>query len=258
MSDYYIISRQESIPSRQITNDNLREVSQELWDSTVYGETAVSLLEKGRHFTDASIWAVDEHLDPNTTQIPRSKQEMTDRVLDIWDHQHYPYEPQVVHNASDEHWPAFSYGEPGPVTRLRLADLSRHRGYDDHELHGTLGKTFDVLSVISGIKKASSVGAAHVETEFITASELRAHLRNNELPKYYRDEINSALLRAIVDAVYHVKPPEYGEVVFEGYLPNPGSGHRFDQVAVASLVAMAKKFPEDRPTAQVLRKFASS
>lgn len=255
------------VAPRQITDEQLLEVSGNLWDSTDYGAAAVSLLELERRHARTSVWAIDDFPLPWQSEAekrrplaaPRSEQEMAEIVLDMWDQAHYPFEPSVRYlerTGVDNFYPGMSGCSPGFLTRLRLADFSRSRNYDKHELHGTLGKTFDVLTVAAGIKKASEVGSSHIETEFITAKDLRAHLRNIELPPSYRKEINYVLADAISDEIHRAVAPEYGEVIFEGYLS--GSGHKFEKVAVASLVAMAKNFPKERPTAQALLKLASS
>jgi hypothetical protein len=254
-----------NVPRREVTDQQLLEVSQDLWGSEVYGATVVSMLQSGRHFVDSAVWSVDDFTSDPVARtvdyhghVPRSEEDMRGLALDKWDAAHYPYEP-AAHNYNEAggQYPAYLNITPGMVTRLRLADFGRNRGYDSHELHGTLGKAFDVVAVASGIKKAMEVGTAHVETEFITAKELRAHLRAFGLPPYYRNEINTELTFAIMDAVHYSKARKYGEVIFEGHVVTE-PGHKFEQVAVASLVSMADMFPETRLTAQALRKLAKS
>lgn len=237
-----------SVPSRRIATESLLEISNDLWGSAVYGQTAISVLDVWR--VDQSTWAEHTFLFGDRAY---TQQEMAELALDKWDDTRLPYEPVLVHNG-----PGFVYARAGALSRLRLADFSRRQGYDAHNFHGTLGKTFDVLAVASGVKKAKDVGAAHVETEFITSKQLHAHLRAVELSRYYRDEINSELRSSIGTAVWHSRTPKFGEVIFEGSIGKPGTmNDTFEQVAISSLVALAHSLPENRPTAQALLSLAA-
>jgi hypothetical protein len=216
------------------------------------------MLEGGRRSAIETIWSLDNQQTIAEARAagvtPYTNREMNDRLLDAWGEQHYPYAlGSITHIAASEHYPAFVIGRAGSVTYSRLADFSRHRGYDGHELHGTLGKTFDVLAVASGLKKVQEVGASHVEEKFITYTELKRYLQDHALSRHYRRRIYSEFTLAITEAVWRARPRPYGELVFEGSMSLAGpEGYKFERIALSSLLSLAAKFRKASPAAEAL------
>lgn len=50
----------------------------------------------------------------------------------------------------------------------RMMSLARQRGLEQHPFHGAIGKSFDVISVLSGLREKVSIGASHRDEPFIS------------------------------------------------------------------------------------------
>lgn len=183
----------------------------------------------------------------------RSEREMRSMALDRWDDTHPPFEPFLQHRKENDRFAAHLEVRPDAVSKLRLADYARSRGYDRHELHGTLGKTCDVLLVASGVIEAGEARTQPVDSgkKFITFKSLQAYFRKARLHHDHVNDIHNELTCAIRSTMQNAQPPEYGEVIFEGFV-NLHSARRFERVAVKSLLAMAQWFPEGRPIRRAL------
>lgn len=214
----------------QVTPGDLEDISNELWDTAVYGQTAANFLEEGkRNFRKDSYLQTHPTKEGGeivaTSDLVRFRQDsryelgrypshprslsargrveeerLEAMVRALWSTTPFAFESPSISKgvprwAVDDDTIAWWDLEPGSVSRIRLAHHARITGTARHSVRGTIGKAHDVINVAAGLATKEEVAAkpAEPDQEFIDYSEFRAQLRSSDLGRYTQSVIRQTI-----------------------------------------------------------------
>lgn len=263
----------------RIGDEQFLETSRELWRSEDYGASAISQMSHerrrgsgilwnnglvnmrgGEEFAGTEIggvpiiplWVNGEY---NSIRPPHNltDEAMVNRAQFLWDHLRTPF--TMVTTFSDH-----GRGErvidlsAGDITRERLADYTRSRKYDQHSLHGTIGKMLDVIGVTAGVVGKNDIGERDTSCEFVEAQDLEGMMQDAGLTTRAKNDIHNRLSRAIHGHLETGEAYEHGEIILEGKL----DGWQYARIATSSLAALTSSFKSKKeiPATRFLKQFA--
>jgi len=245
--------------------------SRELWDTDDYGVSAAKYVRAEEGYVGISMWSdgtVNLVAVPETLQgvevagapfIPLwedgqlqehsgyalSDEAMLERARVFWDHRHTPFTLNTSFDDSN-HGRMINLNT-GVMSRGRLADYANHRRYDQHALHGTLGKMLDTICVTAGVtkKNAIKVSQRSITAEFIEIDELTRMFVASGLGKSSLISIQAKMRTAIDNQLASGKPYEHGEIILEGQcsgLTYIYDDIKYERIATSSLAALAQSY----------------
>jgi hypothetical protein len=226
--------KRDAIPDyMEITPDDLRDISTEVWDTDVYGETAAGFLEEQKRWLSKHYYLYtylpgtgdDVTVNSELRQFARGQgdhgsalgtyperlrrndlleaqaERIEGMIGQLWPRTPYPFEAPSVRKSSEPRWETDGDKtewwdlEAGPVSRMRLAHYARTSGIAWHSLHGSIGKAHDVINIASGLTPQERVAAkpADQELEFVDYTEFRAMLKGSGMARNSQDEVRKAI-----------------------------------------------------------------
>lgn len=264
----------------RIDDEQFLETSRELWGSEDYGKSAAAHLRRERRSIGGVLWSnglvnmeiaetlggveidgvpivplyVGGAYQPTRPPYKLSDAAMARRAQFLWNLHHHPFivRTSIKDYRGDERTMELF---PGDITRERLADYARNRKYDEHTLHGAIGKMLDVVTVTAGVIEKQDIGEREVEGDFIEPATLRRMMAEEGLSTHMGNGIRKKLAKAIGSQLASGKPCEYGEVVLEGSI---SSEWEYDRIAASSLAAIVHSFKskKETPVTRFLKQFA--
>lgn len=237
------------------------QLSRDVWGVETYGENAADQLKYEARMTRVLVFQNGySHEDRDNPKYPvegahvkLSTAQMRLRTQEVWDKIRSPFEPEYDNEIGDH---AVWMGG-GSVTRDRLADYVRARGYDGHNLHGALGKTLDLFGVASGVLSPDNMRSAGV-FDFIEASELRS-IMDERISGSTRWRISERIDRQLRDQLQTGQPVKGIEVVVDGSVTREKSHPQvklmYQRIATSSLHALATSYSRDCQARRFLEQF---
>lgn len=167
-------------------------------------------------------------------------------ILDRWDESLAPQTLKILPPEAplqQEHHHRLFDVSIGDVDQGRLARYVQVKGYDGHWLHGSLGKSFDVMNVVAGVVRPAELGSSSAETNFMTRGDLLSKIRESGIGSHSRQIIRNKLQGGLLHQVETGRPAETGEIILEGrFSYRRRNDVRYEEIAVSSLVALADTF----------------
>jgi len=243
-----------------VTDQTFEQVSSELFGSPVYGQSAAELMRQYRQqvnghriaYSGECSWNnrntrtgyFDPIFDP-ADELPAAQLKQT--AQEFWDSRHYPFEMVFSDQRSLSPWEKVVSLLPGRMTRDRLVSHLTARGLPQHNLHGSLGKIFDVYNVAAGVTDRANIGNTTLDpaTEFITRTDLLALVDSAGYGSRQRNVVLDSLAKALESQQQTGQPSEWGEIIAEGAYSGPND---YEKLAKASLpnLANAVRIPYNR------------
>ena len=90
------------------------------------------------------------------------------------------------------------------------------RGFGTHALHGTLGKTLEVMKAVAGIDLSSDVDTLSPD-DFVLISDLVRIATEEGLKRTTIKTLDDKVFRALDAQLKNGQPTPEGEVIIEGY-----------------------------------------
>jgi len=149
---------------------------------------------------------------------------------------------------------------PGIMTRERVSAFLqkpiREGGAApaDHELHGVLGRAFDVLCLASGVKETVDPDDTEAQGEIVPLSEFYALAEREGVSKGKLQTLKSKIQNAFLHQLLYCQTEAWGEVVAEGkpdlYYSSDGDGFRtvfLDTMAPSTFSAVRDSYERISP-----------
>jgi hypothetical protein len=233
----------------------LAEVSEHYWGSEQYGVTARSYIESLWRVSRFSVYVDARMRDVSiNSDLPVQEVDLFDSLRGqglggagnsklqeafsaVLDSAPLPFYFDVV-NAEDGLSLFWAY--PCSLSRDKLAGYMKNRGLSRHTLHGTAGKSLDVLSAAAGVGEKTVVDCTD-PGDYIGFTALLQKARDKGLKEHQTNLLKKQLVKAVLQQIRTGMPLEYGEVVLEGpfSVVSPAKSLEECSVAIASLGVLA-------------------
>jgi len=270
----------------ELTSAEILETSKETFGTEIYGQFALSLMGWVGSGSKASVVSigdnhhvkfahsifhnrfpafqerlpVDRHV--SETDLKRTIQEGFGEMQFPFMHEVH-FHPRFKYGYSDS-----SYGRgyhvasvvPGIMTRERVGAFLqkplREGGVApaDHELHGALGRAFDVLCLASGVKETVDLADTEARGEVVPLSEFYVFAEREGVSKGKLQTLKSKIQNAFLHQLLYCQAEAWGEVVAEGkpglYYGSDGDGFRtifLDAVAPSTFSAVRDSYERISP-----------
>lgn len=178
-----------------------------------------------------------------------------------------PYGPALTYDGRlqdarskyHHHWSIMA----GGLVKHRLANFLTEKGFDQHQLRGTMGRVYDTLAITSGVleePRTPELEAAGDPLEFISLARLRQEMDDANLSRYARNFIRDSIHSNVRAQMATGQPVPVGETVLGGYVDFRGEASftaRADSIAVQSLAPLAVTIPGEKaqPAQDFLARF---
>lgn len=209
------------LPESPITDTYLIDLSCQLWGSEAYGRTAVNMLEdrkQGLRFIASNQGIIE----PNGRILPQdhsheySPEELEAMGRTWWseDIRCLPFEPEVTPHKDGRSF----HLTVGAATPKRLAEGLRRLRLDNHHLHGSLGKTLDLMKVAGGLAEDVAQSSAPYEGIFLSREEFEELINSAGFTYATHSTLYSKIRNEAVLRQWWApgRPGGKREVVFEG------------------------------------------
>jgi hypothetical protein len=240
-----------SDPSEQtITEQTFQEVSTRTWGDPTYGTVAHMLIKDDRHRgQQPSVRLYGDYYTLNGTLLwddnrvgRRSDNAATveNNLRRKWDSGVTPYELLIEKpaNSAPQHWTL----EYGNVTQDRLARFAVQKNWNAHNLHGTLGKALEVISLSADLIQPDEINTEisyYDDTPFISLADFNKELTAAPMTSHRRGAIRELIrdrLREQLSNEHHLSGK--AELVFEGPFTRERYAIQPERLAVYSLQSL--------------------
>ena len=127
-------------------------------------------------------------------------------------------------------------GEIPLNAQKRIGQFAQKMGFIDYSLHGSIGKSFDVIAVLCNLKDKEAIGLSHAQGQFVTYDVLLEDLGSSPFTKSQQQNTIEMLRNAARKQIRTSQAYPQGEIIFEGALCMGTSWHMtFEEIATSSL-----------------------
>lgn len=270
----------------ELTSEEIVAVSKELFGTESYGKFAVSFIDwvgagasgsvaeiSGNHHMSFAHSPFHSRLPTYQERLPldrlASERDIKRATRDAFEMMQFPFKPEIhFHPRYKYGYDHPTYGRgyhvatfvPGAMTRERMSAFLqkplREQGVApiNHELHGVIGRAFDVLCIASGAKEKVDPADTEAQGEPIPYSEFLAFTEQNGVSKGKLQNFKQKIENAFYHHLLYGTAERWGEVVAEGeprfYHSATGNGFRtisLDTISPSTLQVIGGSYERISP-----------